>query len=352
MLDYDSLRSKVKKLTEKPDKDASKLPRAEKEADLVSGKTFLVEAAHSSPRSSFSTRGRPMSTDDEDLPRYDVQDLEADLQRELKIPSPPKALQRPEIMKLRCGDSFRRSISLRSPLNGGAALSATRRASERHNEIETPLQQGSSPASVLEQDEPNLHSWATHGGLSLGSGLCTEQPAPLDSHSAAAPFRAEGFDAARVQKRPSRSSITDTALTPSPSAPSHHRSPSFFKRHFPKHSTPFFEPSELEEILHPLKLEYLYREANKAAQAKAGYEQLNEQLTNEIPQLIDLRVPYLDPSFEALVKIQLRFCSEAYSRMAQVQQYAFSSFPCRGDEAHSFSGISTLRRETSTPTVN
>ena len=33
---------------------------------------------------------------------------------------------------------------------------------------------------------------------------------------------------------------------------------------------------------------------------------LNEQLTNEIPQLIDLRVPYLDPSFEALVKIQLR----------------------------------------------
>ena len=33
------------------------------------------------------------------------------------------------------------------------------------------------------------------------------------------------------------------------------------------------------------------------------------------------RVPYLDPSFEALVKIQLRFCAEAYSRMAQVQQY-------------------------------
>ena len=55
--------------------------------------------------------------------------------------------------------------------------------------------------------------------------------------------------------------------------------------------------------------------------AKAAYDQLNEQLTNELPQLIDLRVPYLDPSFEALVKIQLRFCAEAYSRMAQVQQY-------------------------------
>lgn len=55
--------------------------------------------------------------------------------------------------------------------------------------------------------------------------------------------------------------------------------------------------------------------------AKAAYEQLNEQLSTELPQLIDLRVPYLDPSFEALVKIQLRFCAEAYSRMAQVQQY-------------------------------
>lgn len=72
--------------------------------------------------------------------------------------------------------------------------------------------------------------------------------------------------------------------------------------------------------------------------AKDVYEALNEQLTTEIPQLIDLRVPYLDPSFEALVKIQLRcrppsptahtclltrrtVCAEAYSRMAQVQQY-------------------------------
>jgi amphiphysin len=55
--------------------------------------------------------------------------------------------------------------------------------------------------------------------------------------------------------------------------------------------------------------------------AKAAYDALNEQLFTELPQLIDLRVPYLDPSFEALVKIQLRFCTEAYSRMAQVQQY-------------------------------
>jgi hypothetical protein len=65
----------------------------------------------------------------------------------------------------------------------------------------------------------------------------------------------------------------------------------------------------------------LPRAEKETEMAKAAYEQLNDQLFTELPQLIDLRVPYLDPSFEALVKIQLRFCAEAYSRMAQVQQY-------------------------------
>ena len=68
----------------------------------------------------------------------------------------------------------------------------------------------------------------------------------------------------------------------------------------------------------PTKLPRAERESD---QAKVAYEALNEQLFTELPQLIDLRVPYLDPSFEALVKIQLRFCAEAYSRMAQVQQF-------------------------------
>lgn len=59
--------------------------------------------------------------------------------------------------------------------------------------------------------------------------------------------------------------------------------------------------------------------------SKDVYEQLNAQLTDEIPKLIDLRVPYLDPSFEALVKIQLRFCTESYTRLAQIQQYLDAS---------------------------
>lgn len=68
----------------------------------------------------------------------------------------------------------------------------------------------------------------------------------------------------------------------------------------------------------PTKLPRAEKESNMAEDI---YERINTQLTNELPQLIDLRVPYLDPSFEALVKIQLRFCREGYERIAQVQQY-------------------------------
>src|SRR5579859_4983804 len=55
----------------------------------------------------------------------------------------------------------------------------------------------------------------------------------------------------------------------------------------------------------------LPRAEKEAVMAREVYEVLNEQLTAELPQLIDLRVPYLDPSFEALVKIQLRFRKES-----------------------------------------
>ncbi|CAK9441922.1 uncharacterized protein LODBEIA_P61410 [Lodderomyces beijingensis] len=55
--------------------------------------------------------------------------------------------------------------------------------------------------------------------------------------------------------------------------------------------------------------------------AKEIYEDLNTQLKNELPQLIALRVPFYDPSFESLVNIQMRFCTEGYSRLAQIQQY-------------------------------
>ena len=73
--------------------------------------------------------------------------------------------------------------------------------------------------------------------------------------------------------------------------------------------------------------------------AREIYKDLNEQLTSELPQLIDLRVPYLDPSFEALVKIQLQFCKEGYERMAQVQQYLEPGV--REDYAQVYSSLSS-----------
>ncbi|KAF3991250.1 hypothetical protein FT663_01725 [Candidozyma haemuli var. vulneris] len=65
----------------------------------------------------------------------------------------------------------------------------------------------------------------------------------------------------------------------------------------------------------------LPRSEKELAMAKDIYDELNEQLKRELPQLIALRVPFYDPSFESLVKIQLRFCTEGYSRLAQLQQY-------------------------------
>ncbi|KAM9920743.1 hypothetical protein OXX80_012374, partial [Metschnikowia pulcherrima] len=64
----------------------------------------------------------------------------------------------------------------------------------------------------------------------------------------------------------------------------------------------------------------LPRAEKEMAMAKEIYDELNEQLKAELPQLISLRVPFYDPSFESLVKIQLKFCTEGYSRLAQVQQ--------------------------------
>ena len=52
---------------------------------------------------------------------------------------------------------------------------------------------------------------------------------------------------------------------------------------------PFFNPSELEEIMRPFKEKFIQEQADELAQAKVAYEQLNQQLTDELPQLIDLR---------------------------------------------------------------
>ena len=55
--------------------------------------------------------------------------------------------------------------------------------------------------------------------------------------------------------------------------------------------------------------------------AKEVYEQINGQLISELPKLNDIKVPYLDPSFEALVRCQLRYAREAREQLDNLDQY-------------------------------
>ncbi|WVQ69828.1 hypothetical protein V866_008081 [Kwoniella sp. B9012] len=56
-------------------------------------------------------------------------------------------------------------------------------------------------------------------------------------------------------------------------------------------------------------------------EAKEVFDILNEQLITELPVLVDLRIPYLDPSFEAMIRCQLRFAEEGYEKLSGVQRY-------------------------------
>ncbi|WRT67371.1 uncharacterized protein IL334_004342 [Kwoniella shivajii] len=56
-------------------------------------------------------------------------------------------------------------------------------------------------------------------------------------------------------------------------------------------------------------------------EAKEVFDILNEQLITELPVLVDLRIPYLDPSFEAMIRCQLRFAEEGYEQLSGVQRY-------------------------------
>lgn len=47
---------------------------------------------------------------------------------------------------------------------------------------------------------------------------------------------------------------------------------------------------------------------------------LNDQLIAELPQLLDLRVPYFDPSFEAMIRMQAKFAEEGYEKLSGVQR--------------------------------
>ncbi|KXT08162.1 hypothetical protein AC579_8453 [Pseudocercospora musae] len=345
MLDYDAMRSKVKKLVEKPDKDPSKLPRTEKETEMVmDASTFL--------RSDHLFDSLPNSPKKEDL----------------IFLSPPKALdglkQNDKMAKLQADeDAAMRSVGLKRKSsmmgkvsrlgnvvrNSWTAISLTQEASSENSD-ELHLLKPPSPAV--------RSSWASSRSGDLMSMLREASSEDLGSPTSTSPPTATKAAQLSPSPSPRHASVPlptvrvrDLGSSPTP----HQKETGIcdsasLKRHSGIGSTvttpsrrtksvaadststrprltpaPFFIPSELEEIMRPFKEKFIQEQADGLAQAKVAYEQLNQQLTDELPQLIDLRVPYLDPSFEALVKIQLRFCAEAYSRMAQVQQYLDAS---------------------------
>lgn len=53
--------------------------------------------------------------------------------------------------------------------------------------------------------------------------------------------------------------------------------------------------------------------------AREMYENLNAILISDLPKVVELRVPYLDPTFEALVKAQLKFCQQSYEELESVR---------------------------------
>lgn len=80
----------------------------------------------------------------------------------------------------------------------------------------------------------------------------------------------------------------------------------------------------------------------EASQAKVTYETINRQLKLEIPAVVDMRVPYLTPSFEAIVKSQLTFNQAAFYRLDGLKQ-AFPTGAEKGLEGRAENVLHQLR---------
>jgi hypothetical protein len=259
MLDYDALRAKVKKLTEKPDKDPGKLPRTEKETEMVGLQSPSVDPFNACRK------------DDE---------------MDLAVPSPPKALQRPEIERLKSQQAqipprhsslqLNRSPSMMSQASRACLYSSSVASSGAQ------LQRSSSVATQVSAYSANAYGLCrgTHGTPTRTTShlrsvsMPTHSP-PLASHAIAPAGTSVSMDISPTKLKPRSMAST---------RPGHSRTGS--RGRIP---TPFLQPSELEEMMEPFKQEFVQKQADIYVQAKAAYEQLNEQLTSELPQLIDLR---------------------------------------------------------------
>lgn len=63
------------------------------------------------------------------------------------------------------------------------------------------------------------------------------------------------------------------------------------------------------------------RAEKEAEEAQNVFETIDNALQSELPELLALRIPYLDPCFESLVRMQTKFAEESYERLGGVQRY-------------------------------
>jgi hypothetical protein len=275
LLDYDAVRAKVKKLTEKPDKDPSKLPRTEKEAEMVSLNNFLREASFSPGLAASAA------------PSHSHNDLIIS-EPDLSVPSPTKALDKvARIRQLQREDEeLVRMHSGVIGLGGSSSLLSHK-----------PIRVSSESESVLMRSASGMSHASTVRAASIGSSTKVpggrafstdvQPPSHHSGHQCGLRTTATGYisgSGPSVRHQTSGLAVSRLAAVQPrlKSAGGIHMAKTEIK-------TPFFHPSELEILMEPLKEEYIKNKADDLMQAKAAYEQLNDQLTNELPQLIDLR---------------------------------------------------------------
>ena len=285
MLDYDSMRSKVKRLTEKPDKDPAKLPRTEKEQEMVSPPDFLYDF---SPSSSL-TVSREGS----------VSARSAKTNSDLGVPSPPKALngirQRfdlgPEEGELDTGtideDDDLKSLPSQGRRSRRTLLGRTTSILSNYSALDSPPLGAESIDGVSPKKEKKSATPASPTSVKRSR---VEDPSHSRSPTSTTRLVDQQYPSSTYSFQSSSTlnpaaSFRDSASTRGVTWPRQSRVSSSY-------STPWFEPSELEDIMAPLRLDFMRKQADKLEQAKVAYDQLNEQLMSELPQLIDLRYVY------------------------------------------------------------
>ena len=79
----------------------------------------------------------------------------------------------------------------------------------------------------------------------------------------------------------------------------------------------------LHHVHRSITLIRMFQAQQEHDECKEMFDMLNDQLIGELPQLLDLRVPYFDPSFEAMIRMQAKFAEEGYEKLSGVQRCVY-----------------------------